>query len=154
MTLICFAHAWRVEMVQDCPDQCALQAHGKPALLALGTTDNSVSIHDIRGKCLSTDRIRALSAKHALCYLRWHPSDLVLACAWSNGAIQLATLSAAGRLQHQRACAGSSDCMPALLTWTPDGGTLLVGYADGSLRAWKNKDAKLGSELAWTQVRS
>lgn len=131
-----------------------LQAHRQPALLALGTADNGVSIHDVRGKCVSTDRIRSLSSKHEICGLEWHPSELVLACAWSNGAVQLALLSPSGRLQQQRACTGSVECTPTLITWTPDGGTLLVGYTDGSLRFWRNRDAKQASELAWTQVCS
>ena len=131
-----------------------LQARGKPALLALETEDGSVALYDTKGNCVSSDRLRSLTTKHQLCRLDWHPHELILACAWSNGAVQLAALSLSGQLQQQRACTGSSECGPTLLNWTPDGNALIVGYTDGKMCIWKNTSTNHASELAWAKVQT
>jgi hypothetical protein len=66
--------------------------------------------------------------------------------------VQLCLVVDAAEGNNDKACFGAIQELPVLLRWTPDGGTLIVGYSTGDFRIWRQPRHLDSEPLPWAQV--
>lgn len=119
-------------------------------MLALESSDSSISLLDRRGKPVSQSVLRA-EGTAALACLEWHPQRQILSAAWSSGEVRLWHVLRSGSVTT-KTLSGTLEEKPALLAWSPTGSYLILGYSSGRLRIWKQPPQTDDDPLPWAQV--